>query len=65
MGTMHQSYMHHGKRLKVSVTYDESNRESAKAAGEELTAKLRERRKAAAAKVVRQSFRKKKVAKDV
>jgi hypothetical protein len=63
MGTISSSYMHHGKRLKLAATFDEGSRESFDAAQAELTAKLRERSRGAAAKVVRQSFRKKKVAK--
>ena len=53
------SYLHHGKRLKVEVTADDDTPEGSKAAQEELTAKLRQMRKTAAAKVVHQSFRKK------
>ena len=54
------SYLHHGKRLKIEVATDDESREGWRAAQAELDAKLRQRRKAAAAKLVRQSFRKKK-----
>jgi len=64
MGTISSSYMHHGKRLKLAATFEEGSKESFDVAQAELNAQLRERRRAATAKVVRQSFRKKKVAKD-
>ena len=62
---IHTSYMHHGKRLKVETSTDDDSPEGLRALGEAHSAALRAKRKSDAAKVVRQSFRKKKAPKNL
>ena len=62
-GMISSSYRHHGKRVKLSVTFEDEGPESWQAAQAELEAMLRERRRAAAARTVPQAFRKKKAPK--
>jgi hypothetical protein len=54
------SYRNHGRRERVEFSADDQSPEAVSAMFEALKAEHVKRRKAAAAKVVRQSFRKKK-----
>jgi len=58
------SYRHHGKRIRVAFSTEDESRAGADAVFAALDDELRARRKAKAAKVVRQAFRKKKARKD-
>jgi hypothetical protein len=61
--TFSTSYVHHGKRLKIEPSTDDESRGGSRALGEAHSAALRAKRKAYAAKVTRQSFRKAKAPK--
>ena len=58
------SYRVHGKRVRMEFSADDQSPEAVSAMFEALQGEQAKHRKAAAAKVVRQSFRKKKTGKD-